>query len=121
MTDEATDQYINRVANALQPSEEESIIRRAALKKRRSVSHINGLTDRIGLLLEMLRDGDFKFTWTTRAIILAGLIYFITPADAIPDVIPIVGYVDDAAVISVVFRRLRNEIERYKKFLTDFE
>lgn len=116
-TDDKSDEYIRHVSAELNPEDEENIIRRAIRKNRRSAAHINGLTGRIGLLLDMLRDRNFKFTWMSRAIILAGLTYFIVPADAIPDIIPFVGFVDDAAVISAVFRRLRGEVERYREFL----
>lgn len=35
-----------------------------------------------------------------RAVIIGALGYFISPADAVPDLIPGVGYVDDAGVIT---------------------
>ena len=38
----------------------------------------------------------------TKALILAGLSYFVLPADAIPDLFAGVGYTDDAAVIAAM-------------------
>ena len=35
-----------------------------------------------------------------KAVIVGALGYFISPADAVPDLIPCVGYVDDAGVIT---------------------
>ena len=35
-----------------------------------------------------------------RAVIVGAIGYFISPADAVPDLVPGVGYVDDAAVIA---------------------
>ena len=35
-----------------------------------------------------------------KAVIIGALGYFISPADAVPDLIPCVGYVDDAGVIT---------------------
>lgn len=121
MTTEKSDEYIQRVVAELSPAEEDNIIRRALRKNHRSAAHIGGLTGQIGLLLDMLRDRDFKFTWSSRAIILAGLVYFILPTDAIPDIVLFVGFVDDAAVIGTVFRRLRGEIARYREFITQFD
>ncbi|GAB1430382.1 hypothetical protein MASR2M18_12150 [Ignavibacteria bacterium] len=121
MANEESDEYIRRVAAELTPADENDIIRRTIRKNRRSAAYAKGLTGRIGLLLDMLRDRNFKFTWSSRAIILAGLAYFVVPTDALPDIIPFVGFVDDAAVIGAVFRRLRNEIERYREFLMQFE
>jgi uncharacterized membrane protein YkvA (DUF1232 family) len=46
-----------------------------------------------------------------KGMMLAALAYFVLPADAIPDVIPLIGYTDDAAVfaalMSVVGRHLK--------------
>jgi uncharacterized membrane protein YkvA (DUF1232 family) len=48
---------------------------------------------------------------TAKGIMLAGLAYFVMPVDAIPDVLTVVGFTDDAAVfaamLSVVGRHLR--------------
>lgn len=38
-----------------------------------------------------------------KAIIIGGLIYMVSPVDLIPDVIPVVGLLDDAGVIGIVF------------------
>ena len=38
-----------------------------------------------------------------KAIIIGGLIYMVSPVDLIPDVIPVVGLLDDAGVIGLVF------------------
>ena len=38
-----------------------------------------------------------------KAIIIGGLIYMVSPVDLIPDVIPVVGLLDDAGVIGFVF------------------
>ena len=37
-------------------------------------------------------------TWA-KGVIVGALIYFVSPLDAIPDVIPVVGYSDDLAVL----------------------
>ena len=41
-----------------------------------------------------------------KAIILGALGYFIVPTDAIPDVVPVVGYSDDLGVIVFAFSRI---------------
>ena len=40
--------------------------------------------------------------WQTIVLAIAALIYFVSPIDLIPDFIPVVGYLDDVAVISFV-------------------
>ena len=39
---------------------------------------------------------------TAKGMMLAALAYFILPADAIPDVLAMIGYTDDAAVIAAL-------------------
>ncbi len=44
-------------------------------------------------------------------IILVGALgYFICPADVIPDAIPAIGFVDDAAALAAVFRILKKYV-----------
>lgn len=37
-----------------------------------------------------------------KAMMMAGLAYFVLPADALPDVLAVVGYTDDAAVFAAL-------------------
>jgi len=46
----------------------------------------------------------------TRLAIMSALGYFICPVDAIPDVLPVVGYSDDLAVLSVLLTKLEGLI-----------
>jgi uncharacterized membrane protein YkvA (DUF1232 family) len=39
-----------------------------------------------------------------RATILAALIYFIAPADAVPDLLPALGFTDDATVLAATLQ-----------------
>lgn len=46
-----------------------------------------------------------------KAILLGALVYFITPIDAVPDVIAALGFTDDAAVFWYAFRRVQDHIK----------
>lgn len=48
--------------------------------------------------------------------IVCALIYFVSPIDLIPDSIPILGYVDDVAVIAFVWRMVEDDVEEYRKW-----
>ncbi len=52
-------------------------------------------------------------SWHRKAIVVAALIYFISPVDAIPDVAPLVGYLDDLGVITAVLKFLGHELIPY--------
>ena len=47
---------------------------------------------------------------------LAALIYFVSPIDAIPDFIPVVGYLDDVTVIAVALQFIHSDLEEYRKW-----
>lgn len=53
-------------------------------------------------------------TMAEKALIIAALGYFILPIDMIPDIIPIVGYGDDAAVLYGLIQKLDCIDERVK-------
>jgi uncharacterized membrane protein YkvA (DUF1232 family) len=45
--------------------------------------------------------------------ILFALLWVVSPVDVIPDVIPGLGWVDDAFVVAMVFRAIRRDLRRY--------
>jgi uncharacterized membrane protein YkvA (DUF1232 family) len=51
--------------------------------------------------------------WYRKAIVVAGLIYFIVPIDAIPDMTPFFGYLDDLGVITALLKYLGSELMSY--------
>lgn len=50
----------------------------------------------------------------TMVAIISALIYFLSPIDLIPDAIPGVGYVDDAAVIVACLGLVQSDVDEYK-------
>ena len=48
--------------------------------------------------------------------IIGALIYFLSPVDLIPDIIPGVGYLDDVAVVGVAFKLVHDDVAEYKKW-----
>jgi len=56
---------------------------------------------------------DRYIPWYRKAIVVAALIYFITPMDAIPDLAPLFGYLDDFGVVASVLKYMGSEIAPY--------
>jgi uncharacterized membrane protein YkvA (DUF1232 family) len=56
---------------------------------------------------------DSFVSWHRKAIVIAALIYFISPIDTIPDVAPLFGYLDDLGVISALLKFLGSELIPY--------
>ncbi|MCQ4261916.1 hypothetical protein CXK91_13600 [Stutzerimonas stutzeri] len=46
--------------------------------------------------------------------VVAGLLYFLSPIDAIPDWLPGLGFVDDLAVLSWVMRKWAGELDAFR-------
>lgn len=57
---------------------------------------------------------NYKLHPANVAMIGGGLLYFILPADLIPDFIPIVGYLDDLAVLTTIMNSLKGEMGEYR-------
>jgi uncharacterized membrane protein YkvA (DUF1232 family) len=72
------------------------------------------------LLIAVVRDywkGRYrKIPFWTVAAIVAALLYVLNPFDLIPDFIPIVGQIDDAAVVAACLLMVRQDLHRYKKW-----
>ncbi len=45
-----------------------------------------------------------------KAALIGALAYFVLPADAIPDVLPMIGYTDDAAVLAAAIKLVASHI-----------
>ncbi len=46
-----------------------------------------------------------------KGILLAALAYFILPTDAVPDILPFLGFTDDAAVIALAIAKIRQHLK----------
>lgn len=68
---------------------------------RRVLGRVNFLRDAMAAYFAM-RDPATP-AWA-KAVILAALVYFLSPLDAIPDLTPLIGYGDDATVIAAAIR-----------------
>ena len=54
--------------------------------------------------------------WRSALSIAAALIYFINPADIVPDIVPISGFLDDFTVLVWTYNSLHLEIEAFKQW-----
>jgi len=50
----------------------------------------------------------------TIVLLVGALLYFVSPIDAIVDAIPVLGFVDDAAVLTWVVGQVRAELEAFR-------
>ena len=68
-------------------------------------------------LVNAWRSGRYRGIAThSIVLVVAGLVYLVTPADAVPDLLPGVGLLDDATVLSFVFGQLGHELGRFREW-----
>lgn len=53
---------------------------------------------------------DPSIAWYRKSIVVGALIYFISPIDSIPDIAPLIGYLDDLGVITAVLKYMGSEL-----------
>ncbi|HXJ21302.1 MAG TPA: YkvA family protein [Polyangia bacterium] len=53
---------------------------------------------------------------STIVLVVAGLLYFVSPIDAICDAIPVLGLLDDAVVLGWVFGQVRWELDVFREW-----
>ena len=85
-------------------------------KRTRLPNFVEERVNRVGALVEMLRDDEWDLPAAERKNVLAALVYLSEPEDLIPDEVPVLGYVDDAIMIELVVKELRPEIDAFLDF-----
>jgi len=53
---------------------------------------------------------DRQTPFKVKAALVGALAYFVLPTDAIPDVLPVIGYTDDAAVLAAAIKLVASHI-----------
>ena len=68
-------------------------------------------------LLQDYWAGNYKnVPWKLLAAIGFAVTYLVSPLDIIPDFIPVLGFVDDAAVFALVVSSFESELDTYKEW-----
>lgn len=68
-------------------------------------------------LLDDVRDGTYRqLPWRSLAILSAGLLYSVSPADVIPEFIPLLGALDDMVVMALATRWVERDLRAYCRF-----
>lgn len=89
-------------------------------RKLESMPVLSGVLEYLPKMYYMVRSW-FKKEYTavpigTIVAILGALLYFLSPVDLVPDFLPGVGYLDDAAVIAVCLKLVKGDVDRYMEW-----
>jgi uncharacterized membrane protein YkvA (DUF1232 family) len=76
--------------------------------------------ENLQLLSRMIKaatTGEYKGIPTTTLVSgIAVIIYFLTPIDLIPDIIPVIGLLDDASLLAWFMASTKSELDRFKEW-----
>ena len=118
---EALDEdYVEEGARDITETDLETVVEEAdAIEERfRTYGPLRRLLEDGQLLLGLVRDvraGRYRRVplWTLSAAAFA-LLYVLNPFDVIPDALPVLGVLDDAAVVSACFTLLEQDLHDYR-------
>ena len=82
-------------------------------------NNLGAVATKFELLVSMVksdRRGEFKISTMDKVKIAGAIIYVISTIDAVPDILPIIGFGDDIGVVAYVISKLGNLISEYEKF-----
>lgn len=89
-------------------------------KRLKLIPKIGGRASDVAVMLSMVRAYVKKqyreVPKTSILLAIATGIYVVNPFDVMPDVLPFVGYVDDAAAIGMLLQSIHMDIDKYRKW-----
>ena len=125
-----TNEQVNSIFSDKNKQKEAEKILNDASKAEELVRKINSKLNNIPIVGEYFADvptlclmlGDYvtgayrEVPFETMVGIVVALVYFLSPIDLIPDVLPVIGLTDDAAVIGFAVLAAHNDISSYKEW-----
>ncbi|GAB3799253.1 hypothetical protein GCM10028819_22170 [Spirosoma humi] len=85
-----------------------------------SGNNIAAFREQLGIVARLVRayaSGEYRqLPWKTLISIVAVLLYFVNPLDIIPDILPIVGFADDIALVGWLFSSIGSDIEKFRQW-----
>jgi uncharacterized membrane protein YkvA (DUF1232 family) len=109
-----------KIAQSLINNKEKTLIKihEGSKKAFKNKSSLSAIWDNLQLFFSIAKDystGNYTSIPKGSIIaIVAGLLYFVSPIDFIPDFIAGLGFIDDAYILTMVYRQVAKDLEKYK-------
>lgn len=101
-----------------QPEKTKELIQQASKKAADKKGTLHSVWDRLHLLFDLVtawRKGEYrKIPKGSIIMIIATIIYFVSPIDFVPDFLVGLGILDDAAVIGFTLKQISSDLEKFK-------
>lgn len=89
-------------------------------KKLRNIPVIGNYLSYAPLMVELIRNyasGMYRaISNKSLAVVIVAMVYFVFVTDLLPDIIPIVGYIDDIVVFSICLLIAKKELDKYREW-----
>ncbi|MGM0789273.1 MAG: YkvA family protein [Bacillota bacterium] len=111
--------YESRAAKYLNdPGKTSGLLSKASKKADSRKNSLSEVWDKLQLLFELIKaysKGQYRdISAKTAVTVIAGILYFVSPLDLVPDFLAGIGILDDAAIIGFIIKQIANELERFK-------
>jgi len=114
--------FIKKGAASVSQHDIQQVMDRASDIKQKVVNNapLKKFLKDVSLLMSMIKDcwsGNYRQipVWVIGAVVFA-LLYVLSPIDLIPDFIPVLGLVDDAAVLGLCLALTEKDIQKYRQW-----
>lgn len=112
--------FVEKGAQGIRLDDVRRVLRRAAeIRRRFRRGPLARFVREGALLVSLMRDywqGTYRSVpYGTLAAVAFTLLYILNPLDLVPDVLPVVGQLDDASVLSAALLLIEQDLARYRR------
>ncbi len=84
------------------------------MKDKGSMAEVKENLQALIRLVQASTSGDYKKApWKSLVMVVAAILYFVSPIDLVPDFIFGIGYLDDIAIVSYVYKQIVKDLESF--------
>ena len=91
-----------------------------SMSKADGVNEFNEIKSDLGTVFGLVGDylhGNYKkVSKTSLLLIIGSLLYLLNPMDVVPDFLLGIGFLDDLAVFTYMIKKIRKELDKYRKW-----
>ena len=114
-------EYKNKAGDYFSDPEKLSDLLSDAKKKAfKNNGPLDEIWNKLQLMFGMIKDwskGNYKDVPKSSIVaIIAGLIYFVSSVDLIPDVLPAIGIADDIIVLGLIIKQVSSDLDKYREW-----
>ncbi|MBP0725844.1 DUF1232 domain-containing protein [Bacillus sp. RG28] len=111
--------FFQKASSYLQNKDKSNrLLKNAVVLSAKKKGSLNEVWEKLQLLIELFKayiNGQYREIPTKSILsVIAALLYFVSPIDAIPDFLLGFGYIDDAAVIAFTVRQISKDLDSFK-------